>query len=105
MNRNSDEKIKLVEKGGFKIKDILGTKKQFKKSNCTEKWCPLCTKSEHVEPNTGEICILCTTNSVGNRWVCLACKEQNKLTVYEGETSRSARIRGAEHLKELEGNN
>ena len=44
------------------------------------------------------------TNNVGYRWVCLACREQNKTTVDEGETSRSARIRGAEHLGKLEGN-
>ena len=32
----------------------------------------------------------------------MTCEERNITKVYEGETGRSARIRGAEHLKELE---
>ena len=31
-------------------------------------------------------------------WICDTCKEQNKTMVYEGETSRSARLRGFEHV-------
>ena len=30
-----------------------------------------------------------------------ACKERNVTKVYQGETSRSALIRGAEHLRDL----
>ena len=32
----------------------------------------------------------------------MTCEERNITKVYEGETGRSARTRGAEHLKELE---
>jgi hypothetical protein len=39
---------------------------------------------------------------VGYRWRCITCEERNIDKVYEGETARSARIRGAEHLKEFE---
>ena len=35
------------------------------------------------------------------KWHCLTCRERNKVKVYEGESGRSARIRGAEHLDEL----
>ena len=105
LNKNADERIKMVEKGGLKIKDILGTKSTVKKSNCQEKSCPLCTRSEFVEPSTEDNQIPCMTNNVGYRWVCLKCKEIGRITVYEGETSRSARVRGAEHLKGLEGKN
>ena len=38
----------------------------------------------------------------GYRWLCLTCKERNTVKDYEGETGRSARTRGAEHLNELE---
>ena len=44
----------------------------------------------------------CNTNNVGYRWHCLICRQENKTKVYEGESSRSARIRGLEHLSELE---
>ena len=86
------------------MKDILGNKNPFKKSKCTQKTCPLCTKSEYVAPSQGEVKIPCNTNNVGYRWRCMTCKERNVDKVYEGETGRSARIRGAEHLRELEMN-
>ena len=41
----------------------------------------------------------CNTNNVGYSWVCNTCKSRDKLRVYEGETSRSARLRGIEHVK------
>ena len=52
--------------------------------------------------NTEEVKIPCDTNNIGYRWLCLTCKERNIVNIYEGETGRSARTRGAEHLKELE---
>ena len=52
--------------------------------------------------NTEEVKIPCDTNNIGYRWLCLTCKERNIVKIYEGETGRSARTRGAEHLKELE---
>ena len=102
LNRNSQERILMVEKGGLKIKDVLGSKNPFKKSKCTQKNCPLCSTSESIEINPGEVKIECNTNNVGYRWVCVTCQERNIQKVYEGETGRSARIRGAEHLKELQ---
>ena len=36
------------------------------------------------------------------RWLCITCSERNVIKSYEGETGRSARTRGSEHLKELE---
>jgi hypothetical protein len=39
---------------------------------------------------------------VGYRWRCQTCEERDVVKVYEGETGRSARLRGAEHLKDFE---
>ena len=102
LNRNNKERIKIEEKGGLKIKDILCSKNPFPKTKCIQKSCPLCTESKFVEVNTEEIKISCNTNNIGYKWLCLTCKERNIVKVYEGETGRSARTRGAEHLKELE---
>lgn len=102
LNKNNKERIKIVEKGGLKIKDILGSKNPFKKSKCSQKTCPLCTKSEIVDINSEEVKILCNTNNVGYRWLCVTCKNMNKNKFYEGETGRSARIRGAEHISDFE---
>ena len=35
---------------------------------------------------------------MGYRWECNTCKSKNRVRVYEGETSRSGRLRGKEHL-------
>ena len=37
LNKHSEERIKIVEKGGLKIKDILGYKSSLHKSKCTQK--------------------------------------------------------------------
>jgi hypothetical protein len=102
LNKNNQERIKIVEKGGLKMKDILTTKNPFKKSKCEQKTCPLCTKSEMIDTMPGEVKIPCNTNNVGYRWLCMTCKDREIIKVYEGETGRSARIRGAEHLREFE---
>jgi hypothetical protein len=102
LNRNNQERIKIEEKGGLKIKDILTSKNPFKKSKCAQKTCPLCTEGESVGTSSEEIKIACNTHNVGYRWLCVTCKERNIMKVYEGETGRSARTRGAEHLREFE---
>ena len=35
--------------------------------------------------------------------MCNTCTKQNKVKVYEGETKRSGRLRGMEHISALEG--
>ena len=102
LNKNSDERVKFVEKGGQKVKNMLGTKKSFKNTKCVQNTCPLCNNSDFVEGAPTEDGIPCNSNNVGYRWVCLKCKEQEKIKVYEVETGRSARIRGLEHVKELQ---
>ena len=46
LNKNSTERIKIVESGGIKIKNILATKNPFQKTKCTHKCWPSCQKSE-----------------------------------------------------------
>ena len=102
LNKNNKERILVVEKGGLKMKNILCAKNPFKKSKCEQKTCPLCAESTFVKVSPAEIKVSCNTNNVGYRWCCVTCEENNTIKVYEGETSRSARLRGAEHLKQLE---
>ena len=101
LNRHSQERVKIVEKGGLKIKDILGTKKTFKNSKCTQKNCPMCTTSSLVVCSEANK-IPCNTHNVGYRWQCCTCEERDQTRIYEGETGRSARVRGLEHVKEFE---
>ena len=101
LNRNSDERVKFVEKGGLKMKDILCIKNPFKGSKCEEKKCPMCNNSKYVEGNPEDNKFPCNSNNVGYRWRCLKCKERDITKIYEGETGRSARIRGSEHVNDL----
>ena len=93
LNKNKNERIKIVEKGGKKIEKFLTKKNPFKETKCEDKWCPLC------KGNYGEIKLACNTNNLGYRWICRTCERtKNEVKVYEGETSRSIRIRTMEHL-------
>ena len=102
LNKHSGERIKVVEKGGLKVKDILCAKNPFQRPKCMEKICPLCTDSKYVEVNQDKKQPPCNSNNVGYRWSCVTCQKMDKVKVYEGESGRSARIRGKEHLKDLE---
>ena len=96
LNKNTNQRIKIVEKGGKKIEKFLTKKNPFKETKCEDQWCPLC------KGNYGEIKLACNTNNLGYRWICRTCETtKNEMKVYEGETSRSIRVRTMEHLAAL----
>ena len=83
-----------MEKGGVKTKDILVNKNPFPREKCPDLKCPLC------KGDFGDLKMDCNVNNTGYRWICQTCKKNdNKVRVYEGKTSRSIRIRSQEHLK------
>ena len=93
LNKDDKDQIKMVEKGGVKIKQILTNKYPFKNEKCKEKWCPLC-KGDY-----GDFKVACNTKNAGYRWTCKTCQEtKNETKAYEGESSRSIRIRSKEHI-------
>ena len=93
LNKNKEERIKIIEKGGLKVENILTKKDPFKKDKCLENLCPLCKEESK------KIDVIGNSNNVGYRWTCSTCQSRDKVKVYEGETSHSARLRGIEHLK------
>ena len=74
---------------------MLVNKDPFPNEVCEKKTCVLC------KTNSKKIKIPCTTNNVGYRLICETCEEKGTLKVYEGETARSARTRGAEHMSQF----
>ena len=50
----------------------------------------------------GWFCKPRNSNNVGYKLECDTCLDRGQIRTYEGESSRSARIRGAEHLADLE---
>ena len=95
INRYSKERIKIVEGGGVQMKSILVQKNPFPNLKCDMKKCLLCESSK-----PGSSSIPCNSSNVGYRLNCDTCRDRGAVKVYEGETSRSARIRGIEHLRD-----
>ena len=95
LNRNSKLSIKVVEKGGVKLKNILIKKDPFEKPKCNTNMCPICHQTEFSVVNENDR-IPCGTSNVGYRWICLKCK-----STYEGESARQNSVRALEHLNDL----
>ena len=58
---NKGRRIKIVEKSGVNLENILSMKYLFIKGKCTEKKCPLCANGPD------KVKISCNTNNVGYR--------------------------------------
>jgi hypothetical protein len=81
LNKTNEYRIKIVEKGGRKVEDIMVNKNPFKAEKCTEKWCPLCSGKY------GDLKVACNTANTGYRWICKTCQQnENKVKVYDVES-------------------
>ena len=95
-------KIKFIESGGLKLKNILTRNNPFPTPECQDKICPVCKKTDISDPGTiRKFRAHCQTEGVGYRVVCLNCKKKGKFASYEGETGRSAKVRFKEHIRSL----
>ena len=92
INRFSQTRIKFVEDGGIQLKSFLVQKDPFPTLKCEKQQCFVCRseKSENLK-------YACNSKNAGYRLECDTCYKNGKIRVYEGESSRSVRIRGAEH--------
>ena len=95
LNKNSNMNIRIVERGGPKMKHILVKKNPFPPKKCEINFCPFCNEDENIE-----ICsknrFQCSSFSVGYSIKCKSCN-----SIYHGETSRGAAVRAIEHCKDL----
>ena len=96
INKFRKERIKFVEDAGITLKSLLVQNNPFPKSVCEKKNCLICGSEK-----SGNIKFECNSNNVGYRLGCDTCAARGLIRIYEGETSRSARTRGAEHLADL----
>ena len=85
--------VKVMERSGIKIKDILHKKDPFRKAECGRNDCFVCESN-------GKGKGLCNKQNIKYRISCVEnCKKKD---IYHGETSYSAFTRGKEHLVNLE---
>ena len=96
LNKNSKERIKFVEKSGTKMENILVKKDPFPVEKCSGKKLESCFVCKSA--GNQKLKISCRKNNFGYGLICDTCSERNIEVVYEGESSRSTRIRGNEHL-------
>ena len=82
LNKEDKDRIKFVERGGMKMKNILCAKNPFTKPKCELKSCPMCSGTDFIEVSTDAAKISCNTNNVGYRWCCVTCQERNITKVY-----------------------
>ena len=78
------------------MKSILVQKNPFPNPKCEKKSCLLCESNK-----PGGKSLPCNSSNVGYRLNCDTCSERGLNKVYEGETSRSARVRASEHLRDF----
>ena len=71
------------------MKDFMVQKDPFPNLKCSKKKCPICESEVTDNPK-----IPCNSNNVGYKLKCDTCLIKGKTMVYEGETARSARVRG-----------
>ena len=119
MAKLTKNRLKIVERAGVKIKDLLTRSNPWKGQDCKRKNCLLCLTKMKSEKNTSQDChrrnlvyeIHCETCEAKEREKIEKMEIPKKEKVkklseirkykYIGETSRSAFERGWEHLNDM----
>ena len=90
-------RVKMVERGGRKLKDVLTVKDPWTSGPCGRGDCLVCVgdprdkKKDKPQPGS------CRRESVVYMLTCRSCKDKGLLSCYYGESSRTAYLRGKEH--------
>ena len=81
-------KIKVIERAGKSLRSLLHTSRPFKRTTCVREDCKVC-----IDGGKGN----CDVLGVTYKTECMAGDGQ-----YDGQTSRTAYLRTAEHIDDLE---
>ena len=95
LNQKSEMNIRIVERGGTKMKNILVQKNPFPPEKCQINFCPFCNEDKNIEICTKNK-FHCSSHNVGYQIKCNTCN-----SVYHGETSRKVSVRAIEHCKDI----
>ena len=93
-------RVKMVERGGRKLKDMLTVKDPWTSGPCGREGCLVCVEGEGQgkdkdKPKPGS----CRREGVVYTLSCRGCRSRGVEAVYYGKSSRTAYIRGREHWK------
>ena len=90
LSRMTGYKVKIVERGGMQVKNILHKSNPWEGQLCGRGGCLVCAQG-------GEGGGQCSKRNILYKTTCLACKEKGKDVNYYGESARTAYERGKEH--------
>ena len=101
LNLHSGMRIKIVEKGGVKLKNLVVKNNPFKTEECLNKRCPVCKITPVTDPtDKSPFRVSCRTPGVVYEFICQKCLEAGKISKYIGETGRPINARGIEHVRD-----
>ena len=91
-------RVKVVERGGTCLHDILGRKDPWARSNCGKPDCMVCCSKSRPK-GAEDAPTDCRKESVCYRICCDRCKSVKVEAHYYGESARTSYLRGREHLR------
>ena len=90
--------VKVVERGGTRLQDLLGRKDPWAKTSCGKSDCMVC--EARIKPKGGEEApTACCRENVCYEICCDRCKLDKIDAHYYGESARTGYLRGREHLR------
>ena len=87
-------RVRVIERAGPKIKDMLSNNKPWLQVQCGKECAPCNTKPGQ-----------CKTASVTYQIVCINCQEKGQKAIYIGESARTFYDRARDHEKALKAKN
>ena len=88
-------RVRVVERGGTRLQDMLGRKNPWKGKSCGRKDCLLCLSKFRKKGET----MACDKENICYVICCDRCKEKKVEAKYYGESSRTGFLRGKEHAQ------
>ena len=106
INSSGDSRIKIIERGGIKLKHLITSRNPFPPAPCYRKTCPVCKETTFTEPvDLRSSNVPCSKMGVTYQYTCLTCKANGVTARYEGESGRPFINRATEHIRGLRKDN
>ena len=94
-NQGRSSRIKIVERAGRPLKNVLAPNDPWGVSKCQDQECFPCSSS------VGSPKLSCRTPGILYRIVCSVCEDSGKKVVYFGESGQNGYSRGRKHLQDF----
>ena len=89
-------RVRVVERGGAKLMDLMGRKDPWSPTNCCREDCMTCKSKDKKEGSP----MTCQKESVCYMLSCDRCKAKGCKAEYCGESARTTYLRGLEHSQD-----